>query len=181
MRRMIPTTLALALALNLFALAFALDAHASPDRLRELLSMIDVQPTREQLVEAGAGVHGEVLEAIALDRASSRYVRTRAASSLSFFGDALARASLAKVIAEALDDPEVRVQAIAALSVSAGPTAVPRLSSLLADPVAEVRAAAVRGLVRTRSPEARAVLTAALENERAPLVRAQIERALTAR
>src|SRR5262245_39747952 len=174
MRRMITTTILLAL--NVFAFA----ANASPDRLRELLSLIDVQPTQAQLIDAGAGAHGEALEAIALDRASSRYVRTRAASSLSYFDDALARASLAKVIAEALDDPEVRIQAIAALSVSAGRTAVPRLSSLLADPVAEVRAAAVRGLIRTRAPEARALLRAKLESESAPLVRAQIERALTA-
>src|SRR5262245_50455541 len=121
------------------AMAASAPAQAAPDRLLEILSMIDVRPTRDQLLDAGAGAHGEVLAELALDRTLTRYVRTRAASSLSLFDDDTARGSLSRVI-EAADDPEVRIQAIAAFGVLEGRRAVPRLAALLEDGHPEVRA-----------------------------------------
>jgi HEAT repeat protein len=173
MRRLIKV---LSLAVAIFASAPAL---AAPDQLLEILSMIDVRPTREQLLEAGSGAHGEVLAEIALDRTRSRYVRTRAASSLSFFDDENAKSALSRVI-DGADDAEVRIQAIAAFGVVEGKKAVPRLSVLLADQHPEVRAAAVRALVRTRAPEVGSLLAArlAVDGEEAAMVRALIQRKL---
>jgi HEAT repeat protein len=161
------------------AASFATPALAAPERLVNLLSMIDVQPTREQLFDAGAGQNGEVLEAIALDPTATRYVRTRAASSLSLFDSAAARSSLAKLI-DLAGDPEVRIQAISAYGALEGRAAVSRFAGLLTDRHPEVRAAAVRALARTQAPAVASLLAArlAVDGEESALVRALIQRKL---
>lgn len=161
------------------AAASASPAFAVHDRLFEILSMIDVLPTKEQLVAAGAGENGEVLAEIALDRAAPRYVRTRAASSLSLFDNPIARAALVRVI-DTADDQEVRIQAIASIGLLDGKAAVPRLSVLLIDEQPDIRAAAVRALARTKAPEVGPMLAKRLaaDGEDAALVRALIQKKL---
>jgi HEAT repeat protein len=144
-----------------------------------LLSLLDVVPTKAQLVEAGAGQHGEVLAQVAMDQSVPRYARTRAASSLSMFDDEIARASLAALIDDpALDDPEVRIQAIAAYTVLERDRALPKLSLLAADRHPEIRAAAIRAAARLEHPDAKRLLAGRLNLENDAAVRALIERKL---
>jgi HEAT repeat protein len=166
----------------LFTLAFGSvsgSALAAPPRLVEVLSMIDVVPTRAQLTAAGAGENGEVLVEIARDIAATSYVRSRAASALSLYDEPATRASLVSLIEDTkLNDREVRIQAIAAYSVLEGRAALPKLALLLNDTEPQIRAAAVRGLVRTKSEEARALLQKRLQEENVPAIRSLITRKL---
>lgn len=156
-------------------------ALAAPPRLVEILSMIDVVPTRAQLTSSGAGENGEVLVEIARDNSATSYVRSRAASALSLFDEPSTRSSLVQLIEDArLNDREVRIQAIAAYSVLEGRAAVPRLATLLTNAEPQIRAAAVRGLLRTKTDEARVLLQRRLEEggETVPAIRSLITRKL---
>lgn len=137
---------ALVLAL-FFLLAPALvDASDHPARLMFLMKLIDQVPTKAQLIEAGAGDHGEQLISIAFDRTQQRYPRMRAAGSLALFDGEASRAALTLLVED--DDVEVSIQALVALVHLEGRAARPRLEALLKHPKAELRASASRQLAR---------------------------------
>lgn len=180
------------IACGIFALAstWSATASAAPEdeygpRLLLVLSAIDVVPTADQLRAAGAGVEGEVLAKIAVDRRVASYTRTRAASCLSLFGAEAAGRSLRAILDDrTLEDREVKIQAIAALSVVEGARALEKISPVLADRDPELRAAAVRAIARMPGERARVLLAARLEvgaGEADLRVRALIERKLAGR
>lgn len=147
----------------LLSLPVAGQAAEHGERLLLLTKLIDQVPTKAQLVEAGAGAHGEALLAIAKDKDLPRYPRARAASMLGHFDSDKGRASLASLI----DDPqildrEVKIQALASLVYLDGAKSFDRLSSMLQDPDPELRAAAVRNLGRIQHPGVQAALQARL-------------------
>lgn len=148
----------------------AAQAAEHPARLLLLTKLIDQVPTKAQLVEAGAGAHGEALYAIAADETLPRYPRARAASMLGHFDTPKARGRLADL----LDDPrivdrEVKIQALAALVRLEGPASLERLSDLSVHPDPELRAAAIRNLGRVEHPRVQAILQARLAEGAEPV------------
>jgi len=163
------TSLLLAVGLTVALPAAGLAAE-HPAKLLLLTKLIDQVPTKAQLVEAGAGAHGEALFAIAKDAELSRYPRARAASMLGHFDTDKGRDQLAAL----LDDPqvldrEVRIQALASLVALEKARAFDRLQGLLSDADPELRAAAVRNLGRIEHPQAKATLQAHLAQDREPV------------
>ena len=118
-----------------------------PERLMLLMNLIDQVPTRAQMIEAGAGEHGEALVAIARDASLPRYPRMRAAGSLALFDTPESRAALG-VILDQVEDQEVQIQALVALVHLEGARLTPRLQALKQHPNPELRAAAARQLDR---------------------------------
>lgn len=149
-----------------------------PAELLLLMRLIDQVPTRAQMDAAGAGRSGKALVAIARDRDLPRYPRIRAAGSLALFDTPASRQALAALLDdEAIEDPEVKIQALAALVHLEGTRTLPRLDDLLDHVHPELRAAAVRNLGRLDHPAARTALRARAEANVEPVP--WIERLLT--
>jgi HEAT repeat protein len=128
------------------------------------------------LTEAGVDADGALLETIARDRQVSRYLRMRAASALGFFESTKGRAALTRV-AEAVDDEEVQLQAMATLAYVAGARALPVLERVLAAASPTLRAGAVRGLARVGGPAAAQLIEQRRALEADPRVRRELDRA----
>jgi HEAT repeat protein len=109
-----------------------------------LLRAPDLLLDKRALIDAGAGIDGAALRAVLADRSLGRYVRMRAASSLGWFANPAVRSALAALVASR-DDPEVRIQAIAALGYLGDRAALQRARESVDPPV---RAAAERALAR---------------------------------
>jgi HEAT repeat protein len=133
-------------------------AASHPAPLVEVLRLIDVIPTVEQLRAAGAGADGSALAAVAADRALGRYERMRAASALVAFDSPATRSALGALVDREDDDREVRLSALAALTRLEKGRALPRLGRLLGSADPELRGGAIRNLARVGGPEAHRLL-----------------------
>lgn len=162
----------------LLALALALPSAASahPALVLRVLSGTEPIASRAVLTEAGVDADGALLETIARDPQAARYLRMRAASALGFFESNKGRAALTR-LAEAVDDQEVQLQAMATLAYVAGVKALPVLERILSADSPTLRAGAVRGLARVGGPAAAQLIEQRRALEADLQVRRELERA----
>lgn len=157
------------------ALGWLVSAQAAPTR-ENVMALLDRQdPVAERDLRAlGEGVD-TALRVLASDTSVPLTRRARAIAALGYFQDELVRAFLERQIAPT---NELVLRQKAATSLAAfGPSAVPRLAGLLADPDPRARIAAANALALVEDPTSVSALEARLRVESEPAVRDALLRA----
>ncbi|MBI5481654.1 MAG: HEAT repeat domain-containing protein [Deltaproteobacteria bacterium] len=178
----LPRTVAVVTLVNLILGGLAATAAAAPTRaqVEPLLRGYERAFGRADLKRLGPGTE-RVLMAIHDDRQADPMVRVRALAALGHAEGPAVQAFLAAVVRRhagaraGLGTLFLRRAASGLLAVG-GAAAIDAVTPLLLHPAADVRAEVGRALGRTGAPRARVALERRLRVERAPVVRAVLER-----